>query len=406
MTSSTATLNGSVNPNGSDTIYYFQYGTTTSYGYTTSAGSAGSGISPVSVSSNVANLSPQTTYHCRIVATNDAGTTYGQDKVFTTTSVIPATIFGTVTDSITSQPIDGAEVITDGGGETMTSADGTYIFLHPAGKWTVTAKADGYEEKSSGVQLMEGAQVTVNFQLVPLSPTDTVYVNQYDATCNGHLPCYTSLQEAINVASSGATIKIVGGTLGEDITLNNGKALKLKGGYNSAYTDQTSETVLNSMSIRNGSAHVDKLTLAQSSAPPPPPEKDASIVFYNNVACNGYGFNASFTIGGYQLNSYTGNYSSCVDLECAKSYTYSLYSDTGGCGTISLSTSETLSCDCLYEIWLRYLEGKFVLVFNKDCPGDCSGPGSDSTGGVESFKRVVLGAIDEASGLSDISSNK
>ncbi|MCG6881146.1 MAG: S8 family serine peptidase [Deltaproteobacteria bacterium] len=94
----------------------------------------------------------------------------------------------------------------------------------------------------------------------------TLYVNS-TGNCSGKTPCYSTLQQAINAANSGDTIKIAGGTLGEDVTLNNGKALKLKGGYNAAYTDQTSKTVLNSMSIRNGSAHVDKLTLAQSSPP-------------------------------------------------------------------------------------------------------------------------------------------
>ena len=77
----------------------------------------------------------------------------------------------------------------------------------------------------------------------------TLYVNP-TGNCNGKTPCYSTLQQAINAAVSGDTIKIAGGTLGEDVTLNNGKALKLKGGYNAAYTDQTSETVLNSMSIR------------------------------------------------------------------------------------------------------------------------------------------------------------
>ena len=100
----------------------------------------------------------------------------------------------------------------------------------------------------------------------------TLYVNP-TGNCNGKTPCYSTLQQAINAAVSGDTIKIAGGTLGEDVTLNNGKALKLKGGYNAAYTDQTSETVLNSMSIRNGSAQVDKLTLAQSSPTPPPPPR-------------------------------------------------------------------------------------------------------------------------------------
>jgi hypothetical protein len=44
-----AYLNGSIDPNGSSTSYYFQYGTTTSYGSTTSSQSAGSGSSTVTI---------------------------------------------------------------------------------------------------------------------------------------------------------------------------------------------------------------------------------------------------------------------------------------------------------------------------------------------------------------------
>lgn len=266
VTSSTATLNGSVNPNGSDTIYYFQYGTTISYGYATNAGSAGSGTSPISVSSNVTDLNPETTYHCRIVAINDAGTTYGQDKVFTTGSILPATIFGTVTDSMTSQPIDGAAVTTDGGGETMTSADGTYIFLHPAGKWTVTARADGYEEKSSGViQLMEGAQVTIDLQLDPLSPTDTVYVNQYDASCNGHSPCYTSVQKAIDASFPGAVILVTTGRYNEDLTVDKSVIVTLQGGWDDTYSTRSLNTEVRSLTIgpEGGSLTADGINLMQ-----------------------------------------------------------------------------------------------------------------------------------------------
>jgi hypothetical protein len=84
VTSSSATLNGTVNPNGLSTTYYFNYGTTTSYGSTTASANAGSGTSNVSVSADVIGLSANTTYHIRIVATNSAGTSYGSDQSFTT----------------------------------------------------------------------------------------------------------------------------------------------------------------------------------------------------------------------------------------------------------------------------------------------------------------------------------
>jgi uncharacterized membrane protein len=83
VTSSSATLNGRVDPHGLTTSVYFQYGTTSSYGSTTANHSFG-GNTYQSVSANISGLSGNTTYHFRIVATNSAGTTYGSDRTFRT----------------------------------------------------------------------------------------------------------------------------------------------------------------------------------------------------------------------------------------------------------------------------------------------------------------------------------
>jgi hypothetical protein len=86
-----ATLNGLVTPNGSDTHYYFQYGTTPNYGSTQPAmpgGDAGStGTAPVSTT---VALTPGVTYHYRIVVTNSVGTDYGSEQTFTTPGPVEA----------------------------------------------------------------------------------------------------------------------------------------------------------------------------------------------------------------------------------------------------------------------------------------------------------------------------
>jgi hypothetical protein len=82
-----ATLNGTVNPNGSATTYLFEYGTTTAYGNVLSNSDELSGSSDLNVSADLSGLSPNTTYHYRIAATNVDGTSYGDDAVFTTGSV-------------------------------------------------------------------------------------------------------------------------------------------------------------------------------------------------------------------------------------------------------------------------------------------------------------------------------
>jgi hypothetical protein len=87
---SSATLSGTVDPNGQSTTYYFQYGTTTSYGTQTTPGKVGSGTTPVGVHQAIFGLSPNTTYHYRLVAQSSAGTTDGADQTLTTTSTAPS----------------------------------------------------------------------------------------------------------------------------------------------------------------------------------------------------------------------------------------------------------------------------------------------------------------------------
>jgi hypothetical protein len=82
-----ATLEGSVNPNGPDTHYYFQYGTTTSYGQdspTPPGNDAGFGETAVPASTALTGLKPGTLYHYRIVASSWVGTTDGTDQTFRT----------------------------------------------------------------------------------------------------------------------------------------------------------------------------------------------------------------------------------------------------------------------------------------------------------------------------------
>ena len=82
ITPTSATLNGTVNPEGQATTYYFEYGTTTGYGSQTAATDAGSGTADAKVSRSIGSLVPNTTYHYRLVATNASGTTLGSDVSF------------------------------------------------------------------------------------------------------------------------------------------------------------------------------------------------------------------------------------------------------------------------------------------------------------------------------------
>jgi hypothetical protein len=94
ITSSSATLNGTVNPNGLTTAVHFEYGTTTNYGSTT-PNSNHTGNTTQNVSANITGLTQNTTHHFRLVATNNGGTTYGNDRTFIWLSPTGPPIAGT-----------------------------------------------------------------------------------------------------------------------------------------------------------------------------------------------------------------------------------------------------------------------------------------------------------------------
>ena len=84
ISSTTATVSGSVNSGKEQTTYHFEYGTTTAYGTSTPDASAGKGNKTSNVSADLASLAPSTTYHYRVVATNPSGSVQGADMTFMT----------------------------------------------------------------------------------------------------------------------------------------------------------------------------------------------------------------------------------------------------------------------------------------------------------------------------------
>ena len=129
VASNSATLNGSVFPNGSTTHYHFELGGgpatngTRADGYTYSSPDATvpGDDERHSVSVKVAGLAPSTQYHYRLVSTNQSGvTSFGQDVTFTTPA---ATSTGGNNQSNSST--GGGGTSTGGGGTTTGGGGGT-----------------------------------------------------------------------------------------------------------------------------------------------------------------------------------------------------------------------------------------------------------------------------------------
>jgi hypothetical protein len=86
VTTGSAAVTGMLNPGGDATTYQFEYGTSASYGLTTPAQDAGSGTADVSARATLSNLTNNTAYHYRLVATNAAGVARGSDKTLKTSA--------------------------------------------------------------------------------------------------------------------------------------------------------------------------------------------------------------------------------------------------------------------------------------------------------------------------------
>jgi NHL repeat len=84
-----ATLNGSLEPNGYDTHYWFEYGTTGLYGSNTATSDAGEVFEEKKVSSIICGLRPDEIYHNQIVAENVFGKTAGGDVTFRSVVLSP-----------------------------------------------------------------------------------------------------------------------------------------------------------------------------------------------------------------------------------------------------------------------------------------------------------------------------
>jgi hypothetical protein len=110
----TATINGSINPLGLSATYYFEWGTTTSYGIETSHTSAGSGSTAVDVYANLSSLIPGIIYHYRLVGNNLEGTSYGEDKTFALGA--PQVTTAAVSSITATTAVCGGNVISEGGG--------------------------------------------------------------------------------------------------------------------------------------------------------------------------------------------------------------------------------------------------------------------------------------------------
>jgi hypothetical protein len=94
-----------------------------------------------------------------------------------------------------------------------------------------------------------------------------VYVESSGA-CGGKTPCYSTIQQAINAANSGDTIKLAQGIYAETFILNSGKQLILPGGWDAGFTTQTPRTTaIRAPIVTNGAIAFQELRIMEIAGP-------------------------------------------------------------------------------------------------------------------------------------------
>jgi lysophospholipase L1-like esterase len=141
-----ATINGVVNADGDATSWSVEYGPTTSYGTRTPTMSAGNASVEQAVSTSLSGLDPGTTYHYRLLATNQRGTTLGEDQTVTTFPDRP-TLTGTQPISPGNDPAPNV---------LGTAGTGTTVRLYTTADCTGAVAATG-----SATQFVSGLTVSV-----------------------------------------------------------------------------------------------------------------------------------------------------------------------------------------------------------------------------------------------------
>lgn len=167
ITSSSATLNGTVNPNGEEvTSCTIEYSTSSSLANPTSApcGSPGAGTSPVPVSRSATGLMANTTYYFRVAAESAAGKGAGSTQSFTTLPN-PPTVETLPASSITSSSATLAGTVNPNGGE-VTSCSIEY---------STSPSLTGASSLSCGSPGSGTSPVAVSVQPTGLAPSTVYY---------------------------------------------------------------------------------------------------------------------------------------------------------------------------------------------------------------------------------------
>jgi hypothetical protein len=217
-----ATLHGSVNPEASNTSYYFQYGLTRSYGGQSAIADAGAGTHSTNVALSISGLQPLSVYHYRIVAVNSAGATIGSDRTLLTTKV-PLSLAILATPN--PLPFGGTATVqgtlsgTGNAGREVTLQASAFPFtagFQDYGNPELTNATGGFSFPVTGLAQVTQFRVVTSTTPVVASPvtTENVAVIVTSHIARTRRPGYARIYGTVTPAEPGAQVgmlRIVGG---------------------------------------------------------------------------------------------------------------------------------------------------------------------------------------------------
>jgi hypothetical protein len=220
VTTNNATLNGTVNPNGTATTAWFEWGAdnTLASPTSTSPQSVGSGSADNVITQAITGLTPGTTYYFRVVASSSAGTVKG--SIVSCTTAAPLTPPAAQTFAATSLSIVGAtlngSVIPNGLATDAWFVWGTdSLLVNPS-----TTHTTAHQAKGSGM-----TDVSVSESLTGLTAATTYYfklvAQNAVGTSNGEIGSFNTNSVAPTVSTNAATsITVSGATLNGSVNPN------------------------------------------------------------------------------------------------------------------------------------------------------------------------------------------
>ena len=88
-----------------------------------------------------------------------------------------------------------------------------------------------------------------------------VYVSNSTINCFGNTPCYSRINSALSDVPSDTEIRIKEGIYNEDVVLTTNKIVKLAGGWDSNYDQQSGDTTVWALTVEKESVTIDKITI-------------------------------------------------------------------------------------------------------------------------------------------------